>query len=74
MFIISVSASPLFFFISIIPIRIIEWFLIIFIFFDKKISMNGENWEIVYKGVIFSFVLDIPAIIGYLSLGDICIC
>ncbi|WCL50645.1 hypothetical protein [Leptospira sp. GIMC2001] len=62
------------FFIAIVPIRIVEWWILIFIFFDRSLSMNGENWEIVYKGVVFSFLLDIPSIIGFFSIGELRIC
>lgn len=63
------------FFLLLIPIRFFEWFLIIYLFYEKKkfaIRRISENSAV---GIFFSFALDIPAILAaFVIPGGMWIC
>ena len=57
-----------------IPVRLLEWWLIIFIFYDRELQTRAKDWRMVGLGTIWSFVLDAPAIIGLVATGGFWIC
>ena len=46
-----------------IPIRILEWTIILFLFYREKIRNNYEFAGCTLIGVFLSFTLDIPSIL-----------
>lgn len=66
--------SEVIFFGTLIFLRVIEWWLLIWFFFDRKFVYVRKDWLMVVLGVIWSFVLDIPAVLGLLMTGGFRIC
>lgn len=65
------------FLVGLIPIRLLEWHLLIRLFFDPKGAHPdsralGRRWR--WLGTGASFVLDVPAIVGLVKLGNFWIC
>lgn len=65
--------SP-FFFLGLIPIRLIEWLLLIMLFYDRRISNWSRGLGVASAGTAWSFLLDLPAIFGYILVGGFWIC
>lgn len=59
---------------GLIPLRIIEWWLLIWLFFDRKPGRQGLGWRWVWYGILCSFFLDLPAVLGFLATGGIAVC
>ncbi len=61
---------------GLIPVRVLEWWIIIKAFYDnpeQKISWNDAKASIT-MGVISSFILDVPALMGFVYAADFWIC
>lgn len=54
-------------------IRVIEWWLIIWLFCDRNFRHQWLGWRMVFEGVLVSFLLDIPAMLGF-ALVSLSIC
>lgn len=54
--------------------RLLEWWLLIWLFYRRRTSSRGKDWGIVSLGVLWSYVLDIPAIVGWFVAGDFPAC
>lgn len=59
---------------GLIPLRAIEWTLLIWLFYDRKLQHGQLNFGCVVLGTITSFVLDIPSILGFIVVGGLWIC
>ena len=59
---------------GLIPLRIIEWWLLIWLFFDRKLTRRSLGWRWAWYGVLCSFGLDIPAALGFCATGGIAVC
>ena len=59
---------------GLLPLRVIEWWLLVIILFDARVKFIGRGWKIVGFGVIVSYLLDIPAIAGFCMTGGAWIC
>ena len=57
-----------------IPIRLIEWSLLLLIFYPRPFSHFGRAAGAIIGGTVWSFVLDIPAIIGFIVVSGFWIC
>ena len=62
------------FLIGLIPIRFFEWWLTIRLFFDRNMENKRKLYNNSGIGIAWSFVLDIPAIFGFLATGGLWIC
>ena len=60
------------FFAFIILLRIIEWALIVYFFYDKKLIKNSRLLKAILFGTICSFILDVPAFFGLVSGLMVC--
>jgi len=61
------------YFALLILLRIFEWWLIIFLFYEKKWPGNYRVVQGVLLGVIWSFILDIPLMLGlFVAIASIC--
>ena len=67
-------AGGIVFLIGIIPVRIAEWWLLLWLFFDRELKQTQKGWRTVATGLVWSFVLDVPALIGFLLAGGFWIC
>jgi hypothetical protein len=60
--------------VALVPIRLLEWWIIIRVFYDRNTHQREKDWRYVWYGTGWSFLLDIPAIIGLFSTGGFWIC
>jgi hypothetical protein len=56
------------------PIRLAEWWLLVWIFYDRRFEQPAKGWRAVLLGTAWSYVLDAPAIAGLLAAGGFWIC
>ena len=66
-------AMPFFLF-GLLPVRIIEWWIILRVYYDRKGQDKERMRKYVGQGLAWTFVLDIPAIFGFLATGGLWIC
>jgi hypothetical protein len=59
---------------GLIPVRLLEWWIIILLFYDRKKITKQKDWRNVGLGTAWSFALDIPALIGFVATGGFWIC
>jgi hypothetical protein len=59
---------------GLIPLRFMEWWLLLWLFYDRKLHQTKENWLIVICATLWSYLLDIPAVFGFMLTGGISIC
>src|SRR5882724_3099688 len=52
--------------IGLLPVRIAEWWLLIWLFYDRELRESAKGWRMVGLGTIWSYVLDAPAIAGFI--------
>ncbi len=63
------------FFVFLIPIRFFEWFLILYLFYERKNYSFKRISGYAVMGIIWSFVLDIPAIMSvFIIPGGVWVC
>jgi hypothetical protein len=62
------------FLLGLIPVRILEWLLLLRIFFLRQTDDKAKLLKNVALGVLWSFILDIPAIFGFIVTGGFWIC
>ena len=65
--------SP-FFLLGLVPLRMIEWLLLIALFYDRRLTNRLRSMVVSMKGMVWSFVLDLPAIAGWFVVGGFWIC
>lgn len=70
----ALEAALLFFLLGLVPVRFLEWYLLIRLFFDRKGELKTENVTNMALGVAVSFALDLPAIFGFIITGGFWIC
>ena len=68
------SVSVLVYIFGLIPVRLIEWWIIILIFYDRSMQSMTKDWRHAALGTAWSFALDIPALIGLVATAGISIC
>ncbi|MCP5557939.1 MAG: hypothetical protein H7A55_09330 [Verrucomicrobiaceae bacterium] len=68
------ACQSLAFMLGLIPIRIIEWLLLIVLFYDRKLKNPPQALGVAVVGTIWSFALDLPATIGFFVVGGFWIC
>jgi hypothetical protein len=54
-------------------LRLMEWWLLLLLFYDRRIS-SRRGWCVVCGGTVWSFVLDVPAVLGYIVAAGVWIC
>jgi hypothetical protein len=64
----------LLYFTALTPLRIVEWWIVIWWFYDRQSQQRKKDWSYVWYGTGWSFVLDIPAFIGWFSTAGFWIC
>jgi hypothetical protein len=57
-----------------VPVRLLEWWILILIFYDRQMKMRSKDWGWAGLGTGWSFVLDIPALVGFFVTGGLWIC
>jgi hypothetical protein len=59
---------------GLLPVRIGEWWLLIWLFYDRSLIDIPRGWRMVTLGTLWSYVLDAPAIFGFIATAGIWIC
>jgi len=59
---------------GLLPVRIAEWWLLIWLFYDRALSQPAKGWRMVGLCTIWSYVLDAPAIAGFFATAGFWIC
>ncbi len=62
------------YFAGLLPVRIAEWWLLIWLFYDRELRQIGRDWRMVGLGTVWSYVLDVPAIMGFITTAGVWIC
>jgi len=65
---------PLLYLAGLLPVRIAEWWLLIWLFYDRKLREPAKGWRMVWLGTIWSYVLDAPAITGFIATAGFWVC
>jgi len=68
------SLSLLVYPVGLLPLRIAEWWFLLWLFYDRKLEQPAKGWRIVYVGTVWSYVLDLPATLGLLAVGGVWVC
>lgn len=68
------SGIPWLYLAGLVPVRIAEWWLLIWLFFDRELREVAKGWRMVGLGTIWSYVLDAPAIAGFIATAGLWIC
>lgn len=68
------TSSQSAFLLGLVPIRVIEWLLLIMLFYDRRLENKRQALAVAGIGTAWSFILDIPAIFGYILVGGFWIC
>lgn len=71
---ITLELALLVFLVGLIPFRIFEWYLTLWIFYRKSSNYKASLVTNIVLGIVWSFALDIPAIIGFIATGGFWIC
>ena len=59
---------------GLLPMRIAEWWLLLWLFYDRGLERKRLGWRVVVLATLWSFALDIPAIAGAFFTGGFWIC
>lgn len=68
------QAFPVAYLAGLLPLRIAEWWLLIWIFYDREIKDRALGWRTVALGTVWSYILDAPAIAGFIATAGFWIC
>jgi hypothetical protein len=69
-----VKTGGLLFLLGLVPMRVAEWWLLLFLFYDRRFEHPALGWRIVILAMLWSFALDVPAIAGAFFTGGFWIC
>lgn len=59
---------------GLILLRIMEWWLTVWFFYDRELTRKQKDWTCVFGGIAWSFFLDVPAALGFIATGGVSIC
>ncbi|HEY0456604.1 MAG TPA: hypothetical protein VGE41_09535 [Verrucomicrobiae bacterium] len=59
---------------GLVPIRFVEWWLLIWLFYDRHLKDPAKGWRCAAFGTFWSYILDLPAIFGFVLTGGLWIC
>jgi hypothetical protein len=62
------------YYLGLIPVRLLEWWIIILLFYDRGAETKPKDWRYAGFGTAWSYALDIPALIGFFVTGGLWIC
>ena len=63
-----------FFLLGLLPMRVVEWWLLLWLFYDRRLEKPRTGWGVVGLATAWSFLLDVPAIAGMFFTGGFWIC
>jgi hypothetical protein len=56
------------------PIRLVEWWLLIFLYYDRRFHQTPRGWNVCVFGTLWSYLWDLPAIFGFYYIGGVWAC
>jgi hypothetical protein len=56
---------------GLICITLAEWWLLIWMFYDRHLSSPRRDWAVTVCGTVWSFILDVPAVFVHLVAGKV---
>jgi hypothetical protein len=59
---------------GLLPVRIAEWWLLLWLFYDRDPRRRPRDWCIIGLATIWSYALDVPAILGFFVTGGVWVC
>lgn len=59
---------------GLLPVRIAEWWLLLWLFYDRKLERRSDDWRTVAVATGWSYILDLPALIGFFVTGGVWVC
>ena len=59
---------------GLVPVRLGEWWLLVWLYYDRALVARRKGWAWAAAGTAWSFVLDIPALIGAIATAGLWIC
>lgn len=62
------------FLIGLVPLRMVEWFILLVVFYDRRLVHRARAVDVIGGGTLWSFLLDVPAIVGLISVVGFWIC
>lgn len=62
------------FLLGLVPLRLAEWWLLLWLFFDRRLEQRRLGWRVAFLATLWSFALDVPTIAGLLLTGGFWIC
>jgi hypothetical protein len=62
------------FILGLLPLRILEWGLLVWWFYDPGFQQQSKSAKTIGLGTLWSFVLDIPALCGFIMTAGWWIC
>ena len=68
------GAVLLVFLAGLVPVRLGEWWLLIWLYYDRELTELRKGWAWATAGTGWSFALDIPAIVGAVATSGFWIC
>lgn len=60
--------------VGLVPIRLGEWWLLVWWLFDRPLARRALGWRVALLGTVGSFVLDAPAVAGFLQTSGFYVC
>lgn len=66
-------SAPLFL-LGLLLVRLVEWWLVVWLFYDRSLTEKSKDWIWAAVGASWSFVLDIPAFLGLIAKSGLFIC
>jgi hypothetical protein len=66
--------SPYLYLAGLLPIRIAEWWLLVWLFYDRELCEPAKDWRMVGLGTVWSYILDAPAMAGFITTAGVWIC
>ena len=59
---------------GLLPVRIAEWWLLVWLFYDRPLQQRAKDWRTVLLATVWSYALDVPAVIGFFVTGGVWVC
>ena len=67
-------SHPLYYLSGLVPLRFIEWWALVWLFYDRPLKQRGKGWGMATAGTLWSFFLDVPALLGFIVTGGMSVC
>ncbi len=59
---------------GLVPIRIVEWLLLVILFYDRRLQDRRRACVSALQGTFWSFMFDLPATVGWIAVAGFWVC